>query len=120
MAKATFEVPEDLVTAIEMVSFERQLPKQGNRDVLRHLVDPTDEDTAKKVEQWIEDQKRVWQDVDRVVLRLHEVAPVTELTPNWAQQEWWLVLGMPWSEQLAEAVKSADQWCDRQEDAKSS
>ena len=119
VAETAFEIPEDLIEAIEMVSFERQLPKQGNRDVLRYLLDPKDEDTAKKAEEWVENQKAVWQEVDRVVRRLHQVAPVNDLTPDWTQQEWWLILCMPWSEQLGEAVRSAERWWDGLADAES-
>ena len=114
MAEITFEIPEDLVNAIEMASFERQLPKQGSRDVMRYLMDPTDEAAAAKAKKWIESQKTIWQEVDHVVRRMHEVSPLNGLTPEWSHHEWWLILCMPWSEHLTQAVRDANAWCDKQ------
>jgi hypothetical protein len=114
VANTMFEIPEDLVKAIEMSSFERQLPKQGSRDVMRFLMDPKDPMAAKKAKKWIEDQKGVWQEVDDVVRRLHTVSPLDGPTPAWSHHEWWLVLCMPWSQELAQAVRDANGWCDKQ------
>ena len=76
----------------------------------------------KSAEEWIESQKAIWPKVDEVVIRLHEVAPVTDegVMPKWANEEWWIALCLPWSDQLEEAVKSAHVWCDRRENAESS
>jgi hypothetical protein len=114
VAETTFEIPEDLVKAIEMGSFERQLPKQGDRDVMRYLMDPTDGAAAEKAKKWIEGQKGVWQEVDDVVRRLHQVSPLNGPTPAWSHHEWWLVLCMPWSQDLTQAVRDANAWCDKQ------
>lgn len=116
------EIPEDLVAAIEMSSLERFLPKQGNRDVIRYLTDTEDKQAAVVAERWIENQKGVWPKVDEVVIRLHEVSPMNEgdLAPAWTGEDWWVILCMPWSDQLEEAVKSAHVWCDRRENAESS
>ena len=117
-----FEVPEDLVQAIELSSLERNLPRQGSSEIHKFLMDPDDEAAAKAAEEWVESQRGVWPEVDRVVRRLHEVAPVdgTMPFPEWHHQPWWTQLCMAWSDKLDEAVKNADMWCDNKENAESS
>jgi cyclopropane fatty-acyl-phospholipid synthase-like methyltransferase len=113
------EIPEDLVEAIEMSTFERLLPTQGTKAIHRFLIDPKDSKAKKESTKWIETQKGLWPEVDRVVVRLHETAPV-KIHPEWARESWWMTLCMPWSQDLEAAIKDADIWCDRQNDAKSS
>ncbi len=122
MPETKLEIPEDLVAAIEMSSLERFLPKQGNRDVIKYLIDVKDEKAALLAKKWIENQKGVWPKVDEVVIRLHKVAPMSEndLAPAWTGEDWWVTLCMPWSDELEEAVGSAHVWCDRRENAESS
>lgn len=106
-----FEVPEDLIEAIEMSSFERLLPTQGVKAVHRVLIDPKDSKAEKESDAWIETQKGIWPEVDRVVARLHEVAPVN-IHPEWVREPWWMTLCLPWSQDLQEAIDKADAWCE--------
>jgi hypothetical protein len=122
MPNTKFEIPSDLIEAIEMSSFERQLPKQGCTAIHRFLIDPENKTAENDASEWIENQKGLWPEVDRVVRRLHEVAPMYGgmLFPEWHHQPWWVMLGLPWSNDLKEAIRGADLWCDKHEDAKSS
>ena len=113
------KIPEDLIEAIEMSTFERLLPTQGIKAVHRVLIDPEDSKAEKESKEWIETQKGLWPDVDRVVIRLHEVAPV-QVHPEWGRESWWMTLCMPWSQNLQEAIDNADSWCDRRNGAESS
>lgn len=113
MPETKFEIPEDLIGAIEMSSFERQLPKQGCPAIHRFLMDPENEDHEKAASDWIENQKGIWPEVDRVVYRLHMVTPDKGDLAPWLREPWWIMLGLPWSTDLEEAIKSADAWCDR-------
>ncbi len=118
MPKTKLEIPEDLIEAIELSSFERQLPEQGIKAIHRFLIDSSDEKAAKESEEWIEKQKALWQKVDEAVIRCHEVAPVVSV-PEWLSEEWWITLCLPWSEQLEEAIKSAHAWCDKKHEQSS-
>ena len=109
-----FEIPEDLIVAIEMSSFERQLPRQGAPVIHKFLMDPDNEDAKQGAENWIMEQQALWPEVDRVVSRLQEIAPVASL-PEWHHQPWWMKLTMPWSNDLSAAVAEADAWCDKRE-----
>jgi hypothetical protein len=114
-----FEIPEDLIEAIEMGSFERFMPRQGSPLIHKFLMDPEDEVAGKVATEWIEQQKKLWPEVDRVVIRLHEVAPVEDM-PEWHHQPWWMTLTLPWSDGLKEAIRDADSWCDKRENAQPS
>ena len=87
-------------------------------DVLREM-NPDDEVAGKAATEWIEQQKAFWPEVDRVVMRLHEAAPV-DATPEWHHQPWWMMLTLPWSDGLGQAIRDADSWCDKRENAQSS
>ena len=117
--RTTFEIPEDLINAIEMSSFERQLPRQGSPIIHKFLMDPDNDNTETDAKEWIEMQQLLWPNVDRVVARLHKVAPVDAL-PEWHHQPWWMKLTLPWSDGLGAAINEADAWCDKREDAQSS
>ena len=117
--RITFEVPEDLIEAIEMSSFERQLPRQGSPVIHKFLMDPNNEDAETNAKEWIDGQKALWPKVDKVVMRLHEVAPVNAM-PEWHYQPWWIKLTLPWSDGLDDAISEADAWCDKRENVKSS
>ena len=114
-----FEVPEDLVEAIEMGSFERLIPRQGSPVIHKFLMNPDDEVAEEAATEWIEQQKALWPEVDRVVMRLHEVAPVDAM-PEWHHQSWWMMLTLPWSDGLDQAIRDADSWCDKRENVQSS
>ena len=115
MSETTFSIPEDLMQAIEICSFERQLPKQGGRCIHRYLMDPDDKELQQEVQEWIETQKGLWPEVDAVVVKLHDtVSPSDKHEYPWIFSDWWMVLCMPWSTELNEAIKSAHQWCDAQ------
>lgn len=118
MPEIKLEIPEDLIEAIEISSFERQLPKQGTKAIHRFLIDSSDEKAAKESEKWIEKQKSLWQKVDEVVIRCHKVSPVENI-PEWLKEEWWITLCMPWSENLEDAIKSAHIWCDKKDEQSS-
>jgi hypothetical protein len=75
----TFEIPEDLIDAIEMSSFERQLPRQGSPLIHKFLMDPDNDNAETDAKEWIGMQQLLWPNVDRVVARLHKVAPVDAL-----------------------------------------
>ena len=113
------EIPEDLIEAIEMGSFERQIPRQGSPVIHKFLINPDDEIAGEAATEWIDNQKTFWPEVDRVVQRLHEVAPVDAL-PEWHHQPWWMMLTLPWSDGLGQAIRDADSWCDKRENAQSS
>lgn len=115
MSETTFSIPEDLIQAIEISSFERQLPKQGSSCVHRYLMKPDDKELQQEVEDWIENQKGLWPKVDEVTIRLHNtVVPDGKNEFPWIYTDWWMSLCMPWSSNLEEAIQSADQWCDAQ------
>ena len=114
----SFDVPEDLIEAIEMGSFERLIPRQGSPVIHKFLMNPDDEVAGEAATEWIEQQKAFWPEVDRVVHRLHEVAPVDAL-PEWHHQPWWMMLTLPWSDELGQAIRDADSWCDKRENAQS-
>jgi hypothetical protein len=116
MSETTFSIPEDLIQAIEIGSFERQLPKQGDSCVHRCLMDPEDKELQQEVEEWIEAQKGLWAEVNKVIIRLHDTAGSAEDGRDypWVFADWWMVLCMPWSSNLNEAIQSANQWCDGQ------
>jgi len=114
----SFDVPEDLIEAIEMGSFERLIPRQGSPVIHKFLMNPDDEVAGEAATKWIEQQKAFWPEVDRVVHRLHEVAPVDAL-PEWHHQPWWMMLTLPWSDELGQAIRDADSWCDKRENAQS-
>jgi len=113
------EIPSDLIEAIEMSSFERQLPRQGCSEIHKFLMDPNNENAEERANKWIENQKALWPEVDRVVMRLHEVAPVDTALPKWHHQPWWMMLTLPWSDGLDQAIRDADSWCDKRENAQS-
>ena len=116
-----FEIPEDLISAIEMSSFERQLPRQGSSAIHKFLMNPEDEVAMSNAKEWIETQKAIWPKVDEVVRRLHKVSPLSgQSFPEWHHQPWWTQLCMAWSDDLAAAVDAADKWCDRKENDESS
>ena len=50
MSETTFSIPEDLVQAIEISSFERQLPKQGSSCVHRYLMKSDDQELQQEVD----------------------------------------------------------------------
>jgi hypothetical protein len=120
--KMNFEVPEDLIQAIELSSFERNLPRQGAPQIHKFLMSAADDDAATAAEEWIENQRLVWPKVDEVVRRLHEVAPMGDKMPfpEWHHQPWWQQLCMPWSDKLDEAVQDANKWCDNRKNGESS
>ena len=113
MSETTFSIPEDLVQAIEISSFERQLPKQGSSCVHRYLMKSDDQELQQEVEDWIENQKGLWPKVDEVIIRLHETVGSDKDFP-WIYADWWMSLCMPWSSNLEVAIQSAHQWCDAQ------
>lgn len=115
----SFEVPEDLIEAIEMGSFERLIPRQGSPIIHKFLMDPDDEVAGGAAMEWVEQQKALWPKVDQVVMRLHEVAPVDAM-PEWHHQSWWMTLTLPWSDGLDEAIRDANSWCNKRENAQSS
>lgn len=110
------EIPSDLIEAIEMSSFERQLPRQGCKAIHRFLIDPDNEDAKKQANEWIENQKGLWPEVDRVVYRLHHITPGKNNHAPWLREPWWMQLTLPWSDDLETAIKSADAWCDSHDD----
>lgn len=114
MSETTFSIPEDLVQAIEISSFERQLPKQGDSCVHRYLMTPDDKELQQKVEDWIEIQKGLWPKVDEVIIKLHETVDIHSEEFPWIYTDWWMSLCMPWSSNLEVAIQSAHQWCDAQ------
>ena len=116
--RTTFEIPEDLINAIEMSSFERQLPRQGSPLIHKFLMDPDNDNAETDAKEWIGMQQLLWPNVDRVVARLHKVAPVDAL-PEWHHQPWWMMLTLPWSDELGQAIRDADSWCDKRENAQS-
>jgi hypothetical protein len=113
VSETTFSIPEDLIQAIEISSFERQLPKQGDSCVHRYLMKSDDQKLQQEVEDWIENQKGLWPEVDVVIIRLHETVGPDEDFP-WIYADWWMSLCMPWSSNLEVAIQSAHQWCDAQ------
>ena len=115
----SFDVPEDLIEAIEMGSFERLIPRQGSPVIHKFLMNPDDEVAGEAAAEWVEQQKALWSEVDRVVMRLHEVAPVDAM-PEWHHQSWWMMLTLPWSDGLDQAIRDADSWCDKRENVQSS
>ena len=114
----SFDVPEDLIEAIEMGSFERLIPRQGSPVIHKFLMNPDDEVAGEAATKWIEQQKAFWPEVDRVVHRLHEVAPVDAL-PEWHHQPWWMMLPLPWSDELGAAIRDAASGCAKRENAQS-
>jgi hypothetical protein len=110
------EIPNDLIEAIEMSSFERQLPRQGCGAIHKFLIDPENEEAEKQANDWIENQKGLWPEVDRVVHRLHMVAPAESDFAPWLREGWWMQLTLPWSDDLKVAIESADAWCDSHDD----
>lgn len=114
MSETTFSIPEDLIQAIEICSFERQLPKQGGRCIHRYLMDPNDKELQKEVQEWIEVQQGLWPEVDAAVIRLHTTGSNDRHEHPWVFTDWWMALCMPWSSNLNEAIQSANQWCDGQ------
>ncbi len=113
-----FEIPEDLIEAIEVSSFERQLPRQGSPVIHKFLMNPEDENALKMAKEWIDAQKAIWPKVDDVVRRLHKIAPLNgEPYPEWHHQPWWGKLCMAWSDDLEQAIKEASVWCDKKENA---
>lgn len=114
MSETTFSIPEDLIQAIEIGSFERQLPKQGGRCIHRYLMDPDDKELQKEVQEWIEVQQGLWPEVDATVMRLHTIGSNDRHEHPWVFADWWMTLCMPWSSNLNEAIQSANQWCDGQ------
>lgn len=112
MSETAFSIPEDLIQAIQISSFERQLPKQGDPCVHRYLMDSSNETLQKPVEEWIEYQKSLWPKVDEVVGRLHSTN--NDSDHPWVYTSWWMSLCMPWSSDLNEAIRSAEEWCDAQ------
>lgn len=111
------EIPSDLIEAIEMSSFERQLPRQGCTAIHKFLIDPNNEDAEERANEWIENQKGLWPEVDRVVYRLHSLGvPEENNRPPWLREPWWMRLTLPWSDDLEASIKSADAWCDSRDD----
>lgn len=110
------EIPPDLIEAIELSSFERQLPRQGCSAIHKFLIDPDNKDAEEQANKWIENQKGLWPEVDRVVYRLHMVTPDKSDLAPWLREEWWMQLTLPWSDNLEAAIKSADAWCDSRDD----
>jgi hypothetical protein len=111
------EIPSDLIEAIEMSSFERQLPRQGCTAIHKFLMDPNNEDAEDQANKWIENQKTLWPEVDRVVYRLQMigVSAKDDLAP-WLREAWWMQLNLPWSDNLGAAIELADVWCDLRDD----
>jgi hypothetical protein len=115
MPEIAFSIPEDLIQAIQISSFERQLPKQGDSCVHRYLIDSSNETLQKPVEEWIEYQKSLWPKVDKIVRRLHSADDFKDGSDHpWVYTSWWMSLCMPWSSDLSEAIRSAEEWCDAQ------
>ena len=108
-------LPESLISVIALPADPDIALMQPPANIVKDLLDAYQGgDLSAPATDWLEAQSGLQNQALEQLMRLSSTGELSDVTikglPLWITKEWAMILQMPWSHRLGEAVESAKSW----------